>query len=369
MVFPMSETANPPSPTRAITPLTQKRRRKVRDDTITLAHGSGGSAMRDLIDDLFVSAFENPALSPLEDQARFDLGSLLALGDRLAFTTDSYVVDPLFFPGSDIGALAINGTVNDLAVSGAHPLYLTCSVILEEGLSIATLRRVVQSMKTAALQAGVQIVTGDTKVVPRGAADKLFINTAGIGVMRSHVSPAAQAIQPGDVVLINGYLGNHGAAILLARGELALETTIVSDCQPLNSLVDAILAVCPAVRAMRDATRGGLATVLNEFAQSAQVGIRIWESALPVQPEVAGMCELLGLDPLYLANEGKLVVVVPPDQAEAVLAAMQANSLGQHSCRVGEVLAAPSGAVIMKTTFGAERMVDQLVGEQLPRIC
>ncbi len=325
--------------------------------------------MRDLIHPLFVDCFDNPALSPLEDQARFDLASFMALGDRLAFTTDSFVVDPLFFPGSDIGALAINGTVNDLAVSGAKPLYLTCSVILEEGLPISTLRQVAQSMKAAALAASVQIVTGDTKVVPRGAADKLFINTAGIGVMRTGVSPAAAQIQPGDVVLVNGTLGDHGAAILIARGELALETSIVSDCQPLNRLVDAIVAVCPEVRAMRDATRGGLATVLNEFAEAAHVGIRIQESALPIQPEVTGMCELLGLDPLYLANEGKLVVVVPPQQADTVLAAMRSHPQGQAASIIGEVTAEPAGMVLVRTNFGAERVVDRLVGEQLPRIC
>ncbi|OLP17024.1 hydrogenase expression/formation protein HypE [Leptolyngbya sp. 'hensonii'] len=347
----------------------QHRRGRVGEDMITLSHGSGGRAMRDLIDDIFVGSFDNPILAQLEDQARLDLSVLLPLGDRLALTTDSYVVDPLFFPGGDIGVLAINGTVNDLAVSGAKPLYLTCSVILEEGLSVATLRRVVTSMKAAAIAAGVQIVTGDTKVVPRGAADKLFINTAGVGVIRSGVSCSAHHLQPGDAILINGELGNHGAAILAARGELALETEILSDCQPLHDLVDQILAVCPQVRAMRDATRGGLATVLNEFAQSSQVGIRLEERSLPVREAVRGMCELLGLDPIYLANEGKLVVVVPSDQAEAVLAAMQAHPAGREARLIGEVVAAPAGVVTMQTTFGAGRIVDMLVGEQLPRIC
>jgi hydrogenase expression/formation protein HypE len=347
----------------------QQHKKELRDRTITLAHGSGGSAMRDLIDEIFVGNFDNPTLSQLEDQARIDLASLIQLGDRLAFTTDSYVVDPLFFPGGDIGTLAVNGTVNDLAVSGAKPLYLSCSVILEEGLEIATLRRVVQSMKAAATAVGVQIVTGDTKVVPRGSADKLFINTTGIGVIGAGVSPAARQIQPGDVVLINGSLGDHGAAILIARGELSLETDIASDCQPLNGLVDAIVSTCPAVRAMRDATRGGLATVLNEFAQSANVGIRLHESAIPVKPEVAGMCELLGFDPLYLANEGKLVVVVPPDAADAVLVTMRSHPVGKDACIVGEVISKPHGLVLLKTQFGTERIVDMLVGEQLPRIC
>ncbi len=345
------------------------RRPKVRDTEITLAHGSGGKAMRDLIDDICVGSFANPALEALEDQARFNLADLVQLGDRLAFTTDSYVIDPLFFPGGDIGKLAINGTVNDLAVGGATPLYLTCSLILEEGLPVETLRQVVTSMKTTAIAAGVQVVTGDTKVVPRGAADKLFINTAGIGVIRSQVSPSAQQIQPGDVVLVNGTLGDHGATILLARGELALSTTIQSDCQPLNGLIDAILEVCPQVRAMRDATRGGLATVLNEFARSSQVGIRLHECMLPINDEVNGVCELLGLDPLYLANEGKLVVVVPRSQAESVLTAMQNHPAGQQSRIIGEALEAPAETVLMRTAFGTERVVDMLVGDQLPRIC
>jgi hydrogenase expression/formation protein HypE len=232
----------------------RQQRSKLRDTHINLAHGSGGKAMRDLIDDVFVNSLDNPILSQLEDWASFDLASLIAQGDRLAFTTDSYVVDPLFFPGGDIGTLAINGTVNDLAVSGAKPLYLSCSFILEEGLPIETLRRVVQSMKNAAIAAQVQIVTGDTKVVNRGSADKLFINTAGIGIIPSGVTCSAHNIQPGDVVILNGELGNHGAAILIARGELALETDIESDCQPLNGLVETILNICPEIRAMRDET-------------------------------------------------------------------------------------------------------------------
>jgi hydrogenase expression/formation protein HypE len=324
--------------------------------------------MRDLIQTLFVSRFENPLLAPLEDQARIDLAELTALGDRLAFTTDSYVVDPLFFPGGDIGALAVNGTVNDLAVSGARPLYLSCGFILEEGLPEATLRRVVASLQAAAAVAGVQVVTGDTKVVPRGSVDKLFINTSGLGVMRTGVTPAAHALQPGDVILVNGPIGNHGAAILVARGELALDSDIESDCQPLHSLVEAIVTVCPQVRAMRDATRGGLATVLNEFAESAGVGIAIQEAALPVETSVAGLCEILGLDPLYLANEGKLVVAVPPHQAERVLVTMRSHPAGAHSCILGEVVESPP-VVLLHTAFGTSRVIDQLVGDQLPRIC
>jgi hydrogenase expression/formation protein HypE len=347
----------------------RRHRGKVHDQNITLAHGSGGKAMRDLIDDVFVSRFDNPILSQLEDQATFDLATLLQQGDRLAFTTDSYVVDPLFFPGGDIGELAVNGTINDLAVSGAKPLYLSCSVILEEGLSIETLRRVVNSMQIAANKAGVQIVTGDTKVVHRGAADKLFINTTGIGVIRAGVSISAHNIQPGDVIIINGELGNHGTAILIARGELALETNIESDCQPLHDLVQNILDVCPEIHAMRDATRGGLATVLNEFALSSNVAIRLHEQSIPIREEVQGVCEILGLDPLYLANEGKLVVVAKHEYADAVLSAMKSHPAGKNACIIGEVIPSPPGIVLLKTIFGTERIVDMLVGDQLPRIC
>lgn len=367
---PLTNSPDPLHSSLPIDPPTLGRQRgKLSDRTITLSHGSGGKAMRDLIEDVFLSSFANPLLSPLEDQARIGLAELATQGDRLAMTTDSYVVDPLFFPGGDIGKLAVYGTVNDLAVSGARPLYLTCSVILEEGLSVATLRQVVESMRDAAIAAGVQIVTGDTKVVHRGAADKLFINTTGVGVIPVGINCAADRLQPRDVVIINGELGDHGAAILLARGELALETDILSDCQPLNGLVEAILAVCPQVRAMRDATRGGLATVLNEFAQSSQVGIHLQEQAIPVQEPVAGLCELLGLDPLYLANEGKLVVVAPPQEAEQVLATMRSHPMGTTAAIVGEVVATPAGRVVLQTAFGASRIVDLLIGEQLPRIC
>ncbi len=345
------------------------RHKKVRDTHITLAHGSGGKAMRDLIDDIFVSNFDNPILSSLEDQASLNLASLMEYGNRLAFTTDSYVVDPLFFPGGDIGKLAVNGTINDLVVSGAKPLYLSCSVILEEGLAVDTLRRVAESMQFAATQAGVTIVTGDTKVVHRGAADQLFINTTGIGVIPGGINCAAQNIQPGDVVIINGELGNHGTAILIARGELALETNIESDCQPLHSLVETILDICPQIHAMRDVTRGGLATVLNEFAVSANVGIRLDEQYIPIREEVKGVCEILGLDPLYLANEGKLVLFVGQEYGEEILTAMKSHPAGKGACIIGEVVANPGGVVFLKSIFGAERIVDMLVGDQLPRIC
>ena len=342
---------------------------RVRDSVINMAHGSGGKAMRDLIEDVFLTAFDNPLLAPMEDQAVMSLASLAAHGDRLAFTTDTYVVSPLFFPGGDIGTLAVAGTVNDLAVSGAKPLYLSCAMVLEEGLPVETLRRVVASMKRVAAEAGVHIVTGDTKVVERGAADKLFINTAGVGVVPRGISISAHNARPGDVVLVNGFLGDHGAAILVARNELALQSTVESDCQPLASLVAAMLAVCPRIHCLRDATRGGVATVLNEFALSSDVAIRLREDALPLREEVKGACEILGLDPLYLANEGKLVAVVAAADADRVLAAMRAHPAGTHAAIIGEVTEQPAGVVVLHTGFGGQRIVDMLVGEQLPRIC
>ena len=347
----------------------RQRKAKVTDTHITLAHGSGGKAMRDLIDDIFVTTFDNLTLSQLEDQAKFDLANLMQLGDKLAFTTDSYVVDPLFFPGSNIGELAVNGTVNDLAVSGAKPLYLTCSVILEEGLSVETLRQIAQSMQTAAQKANVQIVTGDTKVVQRGAVDKLFINTTGIGVIRPNICISASNIKAGDAIIINGEIGNHGTAILIARGELALESDIESDCQPLHDLVATILDVCPEIHAMRDATRGGLATVLNEFALTSNVGIRIEEKSIPIREEVKGVCEILGLEPLYLANEGILVVAVASENADKILSAMRSHPAGKNAAIIGKVTESPQAIVSLKTSFGAERIIDMLIGEQLPRIC
>ncbi len=336
---------------------------------ITLAHGSGGKAMRDLIDGLLLRVFENEYLAPLEDQARFDLTALQKFGDRLAMTTDSYVVDPLFFAGGDIGKLAVTGAVNDLAVGGARPLYLSCGLIIEEGLAVDELHRIIVSMKKAADDAGVLIVTGDTKVVQHGAADKLFINTTGVGVIPASVKLSAGNARPGDAVIINGFVGDHGAAIVDARGDLALENTIESDCQALHGLSAAILAVCPECRCMRDATRGGIATVLNEFAEASQVAIHLTESALPIRDEVRGMCEILGLDPLYLANEGKLLAIVPASHAQDVLAAMREQPAGINSAIIGSVSEMPAGRVILETAFGGRRIVDMLVGEQLPRIC
>jgi len=344
-------------------------RGRVNVPTVTLSHGGGGKAMKDLIDDVFVGAFDNPALAPLEDQARFDLAALSARGDRLAFTTDSFVVDPLFFPGGDIGKLAVCGTVNDLAVGGATPLYLSCAVIIEEGMPLKTLRRIVKSMAQAAAEAGVAIATGDTKVVEKGACDKLFITTTGVGVIAPERDLGAHKARPGDAVLVNGLLGDHGAAILGARGDLALETAIESDCAPLNGLIEALLEAAPGTRFVRDATRGGVATVLNEIADASQITIEIDEAATPIRQEVKAFCEILGLDPLYLANEGKVVVVTPPEEAEAALAAMKAHPLGAGAAIIGTVAEGQAGRVTMQTVFGGRRIVDMLVGEQLPRIC
>jgi hydrogenase expression/formation protein HypE len=337
--------------------------------TVTLAHGGGGKAMKDLIDDVFVDAFDNAVLAPLEDQARFNLAEFVAHGDRLAFTTDSFVVDPLFFPGGDIGKLAVCGTVNDLAVGGAKPLYLACAAIVEEGVTIDLLRRVAASMARTAKEAGVEIVTGDTKVVHRGACDKLFLTTTGIGVIRKGLNLGAHLARPGDAVIVNGLLGDHGAAILCARGDMALESSIQSDCAPLYGLIDTLLAAAPGVRFLRDPTRGGLATVLNEIANASQVAIEIDEAATPIREEVKAFCEILGLDPLYLANEGKIVVIVPSDEVEAALAAMRCHPMGACADVIGRVHAGEKGRVTMRTVFGGRRIVDMLVGDQLPRIC
>ncbi len=349
---------------------TRIRQGKLASKVITLAHGGGGKAMRDLIDDVFIEAFSNPVLNTLEDQARFELSDLAKLGDRLAMTTDSYVIDPIFFPGGDIGKLAICGTVNDLAVGGAKPLYLTCSMIIEEGMKVDTLRQIVKSMADTAKAAGVQIVTGDTKVVERGSCDKIFINTAGIGVIHQHFKLGANKAQAHDRILVNGFLGDHGAAILDARGDMNLESPIESDCAPLQDLIQILLKAAPNTRFIRDATRGGIASVLNEIAASSQCGIEINETSTPIRTEVKGFCEILGLDPLYLANEGKLVMIIPEDESEAALAALLSHPLGVDSADIGVVLEhGRVGRVHMKTSFGGKRIVDMLVGEQLPRIC
>jgi hydrogenase expression/formation protein HypE len=341
----------------------------LRDTTVTMAHGGGGRAMRDFVADVFLPAFDNPLLAVLEDQARLDLGGLAAPGARLAFTTDGFVVRPLEFPGGDIGKLAVCGTVNDLAVGGAVPLALSCAVVIAEGFDIALLRRIVGSMRAAAAEAGVAIVTGDTKVVERGAADGLFITTAGVGVIPPGRLLAATQARPGDLVLVNGPLGDHGAAVMAARGDLALETTLESDCRPLHGLMAALLDAAPGTRCARDATRGGVAAVLNEIAIAADAGISIDEASIPVRPAVAGVCEILGLDPLYLANEGTAVAIVPPDEATAALAAWHAHPYGMEARAIGTVTDRLRGRVTLRTRFGGERLVDLLVSDQLPRIC
>ena len=345
------------------------RRDKVQVPTVTLAHGGGGKAMKDLVDDVFVSAFDNDLLATLDDQARIALAGLASRGDRLAFTADSFVVDPLFFPGGDIGTLAVCGTVNDLAVGGAVPLYLSCAAIIEEGMPIDVLRRIAGSRAEAARAAGVKIVTGDTKVVPKGACDKLFLTTSGVGMIPAGLALGADRARPGDVVLVNGQLGDHGAAVLAARGDLHLEAPIASDCAPLHDLISGLLAAAPGTRFLRDPTRGGVATVLNEIAQASQVAIEIDEAATPLRDEVKGFCEILGLDPLYLANEGKVVAVVPEGEAQAALAALRAHPLGAAAAVIGRVEAVPAGRVTLRTVLGGRRIVDMLVGDQLPRIC
>ncbi|MGR1582713.1 hydrogenase expression/formation protein HypE [Thalassobius sp. S69A] len=340
---------------------------RLRDERVTLAHGGGGKAMRDLIEDVFTAVFQPDGM---EDQARLTARALAEPGARLAMTTDSFVVDPVEFPGGDIGKIAVCGTVNDLAVGGARPLYLTAAFIIEEGTEVALLRRIVASMQAEAEKAGVRIVTGDTKVVGRGMADKVFVTTAGVGVIPPGRQLEAGLIRPGDVAIVNGVLGDHGAAILAARGDMALSAEILSDCAGLGHLMEDVLSAAPDVRAARDATRGGVASALNEMAEAAGVAIEIEETALPIRPEVKGMCEILGLDPLYLANEGTLVLFVPADQAEAALAAMRARPEGQGAVVIGRALTGGEpGRVTMRTLFGGARIVDMLVGEQLPRIC
>jgi hydrogenase expression/formation protein HypE len=332
-------------------------------DRILLAHGSGGQLMHDLITKSFVSTLSNPILEKLDDSAVFDLNG------RLAFTTDSYVVSPIFFPGGDIGKLAVCGTVNDLSMTGARPLYLSLSFIIEEGLLMADLEKIVNSISQAATEAGVKIVTGDTKVVNKGNADRLFINTSGVGVVPRGIDISGANARPGDRVIVSGTLGDHGMAVLSQREGIRFQVPVPSDCAPLNKMVAEMLATGAEIHCLRDPTRGGLATTLNEFAQQSRVGIRIDELSLPVNPAVLGACELLGFDPLYVANEGKLVAVVAPDNADRVLAAIRKNQYGQKAVVIGEVVKEYPGRVVLKTRLGASRIVDVLVGELLPRIC
>jgi len=342
----------------------RRSRPRVKEERITMSHGAGGKATQTLIEAMFLDGFRNPLLEPLEDAARLRVG-----GARLALTTDSYVVSPLFFPGGDIGDLAVNGTVNDLSVSGAVPLYLSAGFILEEGFGVADLARIVTSMREAADAAGVQVVTGDTKVVEKGKADGCYINTAGVGAISHDLDLGVANARPGDAIIVSGPIGDHGVTIMLARGELDIEADLTSDTAPLNGLVAGLLAATRGVRAMRDATRGGVATILNEIAKAANVGVMVSENDIPVRTEVRGASELLGIDPMYVACEGRLVAVVDGAAAGDALAALRAHPLGAEAAVIGQVTADPPGLVQLRTAFGGTRIVDLLVGDPLPRIC
>jgi hydrogenase expression/formation protein HypE len=340
----------------------------MKHDKVLLGHGSGGRMMRELIEKFFLPELSG-GYSRLGSEDSAVLPMPVCGGVRLAITTDSYVVNPVFFPGGNIGDLAVNGTVNDLSMAGANPLYLTCGFIVEEGLPMDELTAIVRSMKEAAVKAGVDIVAGDTKVVDKGKADRIFINTAGVGLVPDGVKITASGVLPGDRIIISGTIGDHGMAVMSKREGLGFESSIVSDSAPLNTLVKDMLAAYPGIHAMRDPTRGGLASTLIEFAEASGVGIVLEEKSIPVNDPVRGACELLGLDPMYVANEGKLVAAVPPEHADAVLAAMKNNPYGKGSVIIGEAVATPPGKVLIKTLIGGTRIVDMLAGEQLPRIC
>jgi hydrogenase expression/formation protein HypE len=349
-----------------VTPTSRPKRRAriAKDAVVTLAHGSGGKATRALVEEVFVAQFDNLLLAPLGDSALLEID-----GVRLAFTTDSYVVKPIFFPGGDIGDLAVNGTINDLAVAGARPVALSAGFVIEEGFAVADLRRVAWSMARAASVAGVPIATGDTKVVERGAADGLYVTTAGVGVIPGGVELGPQRVRPGDRVLVSGTIGDHGMAVVVARGDLQLEVDLHSDTASVHELTYALLELGDAVRWMRDPTRGGLATTLNELAQAAGVSVVLDEASLPLRPAVVGTCEILGIDPLYVACEGRVVVVVAPEACDAALAALRSRPLGATATIVGEIRADPEGFVLLDTSLGGSRIVDMLVGDPLPRIC
>ena len=339
---------------------------KLMDERITLSHGAGGRSSHVLTETLFARAFENPLLAPLGDAATMSIEG----GARIAMSTDTFVVKPLVFPGGDIGHLAVNGTINDLAVSGARPIALSAAFVIEEGFTTKDLTAIVESMAEAAAVAGVPIATGDTKVVERGGADGLFICTTGIGVIPPEVLLGPERIQPGDRIIVSGTIGDHGMAVMIARGDLELEVDLESDSAALHGMADVLLqAVFHEIRCMRDPTRGGVATVLNELAMTAEVGITIDESAVPVRSQTMGACEILGIDPLYVANEGKLLAVVSPEAADEVLALMRAHPLGADAAIIGEVRADPPGMVVLNTSLGGSRVVDMLAGDPLPRIC
>jgi hydrogenase expression/formation protein HypE len=332
--------------------------------TIQLSHGSGGKLSADLTRELLLPRFGNTALNKLEDQAVLSLPP-----GQIAFSTDSFVVSPLFFPGGDIGDLAVNGTVNDVAMSGGVPLYLSLGLIIEAGFAIAELERILDSIQHAAARAGVTIVTGDTKVVEKGSCDQLFINTSGIGVIPQNVSLGVHRIQAGDKILVSGTIGDHGMTILTLRNKLVSDQALKSDTAPLNGLIQAMLGETPHIHALRDPTRGGLATTMNEFSQGARLGMELWEEAIPVTDQVAAICDILGIDPLYVANEGKLVAIVAAAEAEKVLAAMRDHEYGRNAEIIGEVVAEHPTIVTIQTRLGAKRVVDMPIAEQLPRIC
>lgn len=341
----------------------------IKTGRVDMTHGSGGRAMAQLIEQLFASAFDNPALAEGNDQARLDLPMIDGKPARLAFSTDSYVISPLFFPGGNIGSLAVHGTVNDVAMSGAKPLWLSAGFILEEGFPLSDLAKIIESMAKAAKRCNVQIVTGDTKVVEKGKADGLFINTAGIGVLDPALDLSAQHIKSGDAILLSGPIGDHGMAVMAQREGLSFEKEVLSDSAALHELIAAMVKSGVDLHALRDPTRGGLATTLNEMAQAAQVGMRLEEASLPIRPEVQSVCEILGLDPLYVANEGRLIAFCPMGQAEKLLAAMKTDPEGKEAAIIGHVVEDPNCFVEMQTTMGGHRMVDWLAGEPLPRIC
>jgi len=343
----------------------RKRRPRLRDTVVTLAHGAGGKASAALVDAVFVEAFRNPHLESLGD------GAVIALpgGQRIAVSTDSFVVQPLRFPGGSIGHLAVHGTVNDLAMAGAVPSWITAAFVLEEGFSIDELREIVADMAAAAAAAGVQVVTGDTKVVPKGAADGMFITTTGVGIVPAGRKLSPQKVRPGDKILASGTIGDHGMAVMLARGDLAIEADIRSDTAAVSGLVELLLEAAPSTRWMRDPTRGGVGTVCNELAQACGLAVVLEEDQLPVRSEVAGACEMLGIDPLYVANEGKFLAIVDPSEAGDALAALRSHSDGHGAAEIGHIAYEPAATVVVRTGFGGTRIVDMLVGDPLPRIC
>jgi len=336
----------------------------MKNDRILLDHGSGGKISHSLTLDMMLPVFDNPMLSKLNDGAILNIG-----GKRFAFSTDTYVVDPVFFPGGDIGELAIYGTVNDISMCGGSPLYLSAGLVIEEGFLISDLEKIIKSMGFAAKRAGVKVVTGDTKVVPKGVADKIFINTSGIGLIPDNVDVGCEKAVPGDKIILSGTIADHGIAILTQREGMSFNSSIISDTAPLNQMVEKIFSSSGNVHVLRDPTRGGVGTSLNEIAEKSNSGIRIYENKIPVKNEVRGICELLGFDPLYIANEGKLLAFVSPEDADKVLAAVRDDELGRDASIIGEVVSGHPGKVFLETGIGGTRMVDMLTGEQLPRIC